>query len=138
MSGNDLAIILALALMAAASLPAIAQDRSNQEQEVAARVDQQLALLNKQAPIPLNSLQKLKSASRAGKAITYSIETAVPQDQWTQEMRERPKLETTQVMCADKNMRALLDLGYELHYLFSDSTGLSVTRFVVARDQCPS
>jgi hypothetical protein len=138
MSGNDLAIISALALMAGASLPAIAQDRSNQEQEVAARLDQQLALMNKQAPIQINSSQKLTSANRAGKKIIYSIETAVPQDQWTQEMRERPKLEITQVMCTDMNMLTLLDFGYELHYLFADSAGLSVTSFVVTRDKCPS
>ena len=49
--------------------------------EVKKTLDTQVELMNKQAPIEINPLQKMTHVSRNGGVILYSIETALPQDQ---------------------------------------------------------
>jgi hypothetical protein len=104
--------------------------------DVAARLDRQVELMNKQTPIEINPLQKLTHVSRDGAVILYSVETAVAQEKWTQEMRERPVKESTRAMCADKNMRRLLDSGFQMRYLITDKSGLYVTSFEIWKDKC--
>jgi 3-polyprenyl-4-hydroxybenzoate decarboxylase len=104
--------------------------------DVAARLDRQVELMNKQTPIEINPLQKLTHVSRDGAVILYSVETAVAQEKWTQEMRERPVKESTSAMCADKNMRRLLDSGFQMRYLITDKSGLYVTSSEISKDKC--
>jgi hypothetical protein len=80
-------------------------------------LDANVILMNKQAPIEVNPLQKLTHVARNGGTILYSVETSVPQEKWSQEMRERPIRETTKVMCGDKDTRVLLNYGFQLRIL---------------------
>jgi hypothetical protein len=104
--------------------------------QVVEALDAKIALLNKQAPIAINPSQKLTHVSRDGGVILYSIETAIPQEQWTQEMRERPDRETTKAMCDDKDTRLLLDYGFQMRYIITDGSGRDITRFFVSKDKC--
>jgi hypothetical protein len=104
--------------------------------EVIKSIDDNVALMNKQAPIEINPLQKMTHVSRNGEVILYSIETALPEEQWTQEMRDRPRRETTKVMCTGENTRLLLDYGFQMRYLISDASGHYVTSFFVSKDKC--
>ena len=126
------------AMLAGATLPVSSQQLVGVPKEVTDKMDENAILMNKQVPIQINPLQKLTDVSRNGGTILYSVETAVPQEKWTQEMRERPSRETTKVMCGDKDTRLLLDYGFQLRYLFTDAAGLYVTSFVVSKDKCSS
>lgn len=93
-------------------------------------------LVNKRAPIWINPQLKITHVSRNGEAILYSIETTLSEDQWTQEMRDRPSEETTKQLCSDKDMRVLLDYGFQMRYLITDPSGRYVTMFYVSKDKC--
>jgi hypothetical protein len=129
-------LLLATVILAGASLPAWSQQLPGVPREVIDRLDENVVLMNKQTPIEINPLQKMMKVSRNGGVILYSIETSVPQEKWTQEMRERPGRETTKVMCTGKETRLLLDYGFQLRYLITDALGLYVTSFVVSKDKC--
>jgi hypothetical protein len=125
----------AVVLVIGMSMQASAQLSSIPAEAIEA-LDANVALMNKQAPIEINPLQKMTHVSRNGGVILYSIETAVPQDQWTQEMRERPRQETTKVMCKGKDTRLILDYGFQMRYLITDASGHYVTSFFVSKDKC--
>lgn len=130
---------VAMLLIAVANVQAAAQDNSSNAEVMAAKIESALALMNQRAPIAISPVQKMTKVRRDGNAIIYQIETAVPKDEWTQEMRDKSSRDMTKVMCSDKNTRTLLDdYGYELRYAFSDTTGVSVMDFVVTRDKCPN
>jgi hypothetical protein len=93
-------------------------------------------LMNKRTPIWINPQLKITHVSRNGEAILYSMETTLPEDQWTQEMRDRPSQETTKGLCSDKDMRVLLGYGFQMRYLITDPSGRYVTMFYVSKDQC--
>jgi len=133
-----ISLVVATAMLAGATPPGLSQQLVGVPKEVTDKMDENVILMNKQAPIEINPLQKLTHVSRNGGTILYSVETAVPQEKWTQEMRERPSRETTKVMCGDKDTRLLLDYGFQLRYLFTDAAGLYVTSFVVSKDKCVS
>jgi hypothetical protein len=129
-------LLFAVALaVVGASAQATAQ-LSGVHPQVIEALDANVALMNKQAPIEINSLQKMTHVSRDGEVILYSIETALSQDQWTQEMRERPRQETTKAMCKDNVTRLLLDYGFQLRYLITDTSGRYVTSFFISKDKC--
>ena len=64
------------------------------------------------------------------------METTLPMDRWTQEMRDRTTQETTKGSCSDKDMRVLLSYAFQMRYIITDSSGRYVTGFFVAKDQC--
>src|SRR5262249_21984533 len=129
-------ISVAMLLIAVASVRAAAQDSSSKAELINSEIDTQLALMNKRVPIYLSPVEKVVGLSRDGKAIIYHVEIAVPQDEWTQEMRDKSSRGITKVICSNTGMRTLLDVDYELRYLFSDKAGLSVTSLVVTKDKC--
>lgn len=129
-------VILAAAISMGANIQVSAQQLVGVPPDVTDQLDANVILMNKQAPIEINPLQKMTQVSRNGGTILYSIETAVPQGQWSQEMRERPSRETTKVICEGKNTRQLLDYGFQMRYLIIDKSGLYVTSFVVSKDKC--
>jgi hypothetical protein len=133
-----ISVLVVTAMLAGATSPAWSQQLVGVPNELTAKMDENVILMNKQAPIEINPLQKLTHVSRNGGTILYSVETAVPQEKWTQEMRERPSRETTKVICGDKDTRLLLDYGFQLRYIFTDAAGLYVTSFAVTKDKCVS
>jgi len=122
------------AAMVSLSLQASAQNTI--PPDVAARLDKQIESMNKQTPVDLNPQQKLTHVSREGAVILYSVETAIPAEKWTQEMRDWPFRESTKAACTDKATRLLLDRGFQMRYLFKDKSGLYVTSFVISKDKC--
>ena len=118
------------------SLQAFSQQLVGIPAELTNALDENVALMNKQAPIEINPLQKMTRVSRNGGAILYSIETSLPQPQWSKDMLERPSRETTKVMCEGKETRLLLDYGFQMRYLITDRSGLYVTSFVISKDKC--
>lgn len=99
-------------------------------------MDREFALMNSQAPIEMNDANKMIHVSRNGAALLYEIETAIPRDKWTQEMREQVARETTINVCTDKESRNLLDAGFQVRWLFTDQSKLFVTSFVITKDKC--
>jgi hypothetical protein len=118
------------------SLQAFSQQLVGIPAELTSALDENVALMNKQAPIEINPLQKMTRVSRNGGTILYSIETSLPQPQWSKDMLERPSRETTKVMCEGKETRLLLDYGFQMRYLITDRSGLYVTSFVISKDKC--
>jgi hypothetical protein len=101
-----------------------------------AALDREFALMNSQAPIEMNDANKMIHVSRNGAALLYEIETAIPRDKWTQEMREQVARETTINVCTDKESRNLLDASFQVRWLFTDQSKLFVTSFVITKDKC--
>jgi len=93
-------------------------------------------LINKRTPIWINPQLKITQVSRNGETILFSMETTLPMDRWTQEMRDRTTQETTKGSCSDKDMRVLLSYAFQMRYIITDSSGRYVTGFFVAKDQC--
>jgi hypothetical protein len=128
-------LFLTIIILAAFTCTTLAQV-SGVPPEVVVSLDTNVDLMNKQAPIEINPLQKMVHVSRNAEVILYEIETAVSQDKWTQEMRNRPAQETTKVMCDGKETRLLLNYGFQIRYLIHDAAGLYVTSFVVSKEKC--
>jgi hypothetical protein len=129
-------ICVAILLIAVATVPASAQGKSSDADALAPQIDARLESMNKQAPIALSPVEKMTKVGRDKNAIIYQIETAVPKDHWTKEMRDKSSRDITKLMCSDLGMRTLLYNDYELRYLFSNKEGVPVTNFVVTKDRC--
>jgi hypothetical protein len=135
MGGRDMRCvgIMLLALLSGCT-QASAQDLPP---NVAAQLDREFAVMNRQAPIEMGPSHKMTRVLRNGPVVFYSVESAIPQIKWTQEMRERMARETTIVVCADQEIRTLIDTdGLQVRYLFTDQSGLFVTTFAIFKDKC--
>jgi hypothetical protein len=93
-------------------------------------------LINKRTPIWINPQLKITQVSRNGETIFFSMETTLPGDRWTQEMRDRASQETTKGLCSDNDMRVLLSYAFQMRYVITDPSGRYVTGFFVSKDQC--
>ena len=133
--GRTIVILTVLAMaLAAINAQALAQLAEVPPEVIRALI--LFDLTNKHTPIWINPQLKITHVSRNGVAILYSMETTLPEDQWTQEMRDRASKETTKGLCSDKDMRALLGYGFQMRYVITDPSGRYVTSFFVSKDQC--
>ncbi len=89
---------VAMLLIAVANVQAAAQDNSSNAEVMAAKIESALALMNQRAPIAISPVQKMTKVRRDGNAIIYQIETAVPKDEWTQEMRDKSSRDMSTIM----------------------------------------
>ena len=64
------------------------------------------------------------------------MESTLPGDRWTQEMRDRASQETTKGLCSDKDMRVLLGYAFQMRYVITDPSGRHITGSFVSKDQC--
>ena len=127
--------IMTLTVLAVA-LIAINGQALAQPVEVPPEVIRALDLINKRTPIWINPQLKITQVSRNGETIFFSMETTLPGDRWTQEMRDRASQETTKGLCSDKDMRVLLSYAFQMRYVITDASGRYVTGFIVSKDQC--
>jgi hypothetical protein len=104
--------------------------------EVIRALNVQFGLINKRTPIWINPQLKITEVSRNGETIFFSMETTLPRDQWTQEMRDRASQETTKGLCSDKDVRVLLGYAFQTRYVITDRSGRYVTGFFGSKDQC--
>ena len=71
-------------------------------------------VINKRTPIWINPQLKITEVSRNGETILFSMESTLPGDRWTQEMRDRASQETTKGLCSDKDIRVLLGYAVQM------------------------
>src|SRR6516164_508630 len=95
-------------------------------------------LINKRTPIWINPQLKITQVSRNGETIFFSMETTLPGDRWTQEMRDRASQETTKGLCSDNDMRVLLSYAFQMRYVITDPSGRYVAGFFLSKDRCPT
>jgi hypothetical protein len=104
--------------------------------EVPPEVIRALDLINKRTPISINPQLKITQVSRTGETILFSMETTLPGDRWTQEIRDRASQETSKGLCSDKDTRVLLSYAFQMRYVITGPSGRYVTGSFVSKDQC--
>jgi len=101
------------------------------------RLDEQLGLMNRQAPIEIDSVTKLTAVTRAGPTLTYTYEVAIAESSWTAELRKWALQRAIKSNCIDnKETRMLLDAGYTLRHVFLDRAGLFVNNILMTKEKC--
>jgi hypothetical protein len=130
--GRTIVTLTALAV----ALIAINAQALAQLVEAPPEVIRALDLINKRTPIRINPQPKITQVSRNGETILFSMETTLPGDRWTQEMRDRASQETTKGLCSDNDMRVLLSYAFQTRYVITGPSGRYVTGFFVSKDQC--
>ena len=102
-----------------------------------AQIDREIAKTNQEAPITLDALTKIKSASRLGTSIAYNYEVALPLGQWTETLRKSVTRLAIKTNCLDdKDTRTLLNAGYSVKHSFLDQSGHLVLDLLVTKDTC--
>src|SRR6516165_5001495 len=86
--------------------------------EVIRAVNVLFDLINKRTPIWINPRLKITEASRNGETIFFAMESTLPGDRWTQDMR------------------VLLGYAFQMRYVITDPSGRHITGSFVSKDQC--
>ena len=103
-------------------------------------MDEQIALINRSAPIAVAPHQKLISAARHGEVFLYRYElTLEPGGSATPKFIKMIADDVIKSNCKEnKDTRVLLDLGYELKHVWYDQQGNFVSNVLVKKQSCIS
>src|SRR5438046_2611313 len=102
-------------------------------------MDEQISLINHNAPINVAPQQKLLRAARHGETILYTYELTVGQEgqATTPQNIQRIFEKLIKSNCKEnKDTRLLLDAGYELKHVWYNQKGTFVSNVLVTKESC--